>query len=112
MGGSFRPDRHSHLLERASGATPASPARVSTWLRRAALRGLSRTARRIAVSLLESYGDWDGAAVETLRQYALSCERLEALQASTETDVRTLHRETRINLQLLKALDLEPRGPR
>ncbi len=106
----YRADRHQHLLDAAARATPASPPRVSTGLRRAALRGLSGTARRVVLSLLGTYGDWDMGAVEVLRNYGLSCARLEALQAAADMDPRHVHREVRIATLLLRSLDLEPRS--
>jgi hypothetical protein len=67
------------------------------------LRGLPPVARRVAVALLSTF-ERDTPSLSTVRSYALSCERVAALESGG--DVRTLHRELRINLNLLKALDL------
>ena len=75
--------------------------------RRRVLAGLAAGPRRIAASLLTDYGPWSAAALETLRAYALSCERLEQLQQAPDDDTRALHREARCNLALLKSLELE-----
>jgi hypothetical protein len=76
--------------------------------RRRVLAGLAAGPRRIAVSLLDSHRPWNAASLETLRAYALSCGRLERLQAADQGDEsRGLHREVRANLALLKALELE-----
>jgi len=99
--GTFRADRHAHLMP----AAPVAP--VPQADRRRVLEGLSAGPRRIAVSLLDAYGPWDAAHLETLRAYVLSCARLERLQREPGDDTRTLHRETRANLALLKALELE-----
>jgi hypothetical protein len=81
---------------------------VSRADRRRVLKGLSAEPRRIAVALLDSHVPWNAASLETLRAYALSCERLERLQAADQGDLnRGLHREVRANLALLKALELE-----
>jgi hypothetical protein len=75
--------------------------------RKRVLAGLAAGPRRIALSLLDAYGPWNAASLETLRAYALSCERLERLQAASADDTRAVHREVRCNLALLKALELE-----
>ena len=56
----------------------------------------------MALRLLSDYDGWSVAKLETLRNYALSCARLEVLQQSLGEDSRPLHRD----LALLKALDL------
>ena len=100
IAGTLRPDRHLRL-------SPPASAPVSAVDRRRALRGLSGEARRIAARALDDFSGWDVAMLETLRAYALSCERLAALQSHPPEDTRALHRETRCNLALLKALALE-----
>jgi hypothetical protein len=67
--------------------------------------GLSPEARRLADQLLDTFEGWDPAALNTLRTYVLSCERLEQLQAAGVSPA--LHREVRINLLLLRALNFE-----
>ena len=62
-------------------------------------------ARRQAAHLLDDFEGWDAATLVTMRADVLSSESVEALQAGGET--KDLHRELRINLQLLKALNLE-----
>ena len=98
--GTFKPSRH---LKPA----PSAPVPVASADRRRTLRGLKDTARRIAASLLDDYGGWDAAGLQTIRAYALSCERLEALQTAAVVDEPALHREVRANVQLLRALNLE-----
>ena len=104
--GTLRPSRHlaHHFPNPASTLKPPAPV-LSTSDRRRALLGLSVPARRQAAQLLDDYEGWDAATLATLRAYVLSSERVEALQAASDT--KTLHRELRINLQLLKALNLE-----
>jgi hypothetical protein len=99
----YRADRHAHLIP----TPPVLP--VARADRRRVLKGLSAGPRRIAVALLDSHGPWNAASLETLRAYALSCERLEQLQAVASADDhgRPVHREIRANLALLKALELE-----
>ena len=82
---------------------------VSPELRRIALRGLGTTARRIVRSVLLTYGDWDEAWIQLLRNYGLSCARLETLQAAPDVDVRKVHREIRVATLLLESLELEPK---
>ena len=100
----FRPHRHDHLLT----LPPAIPP-VTGGERRRVLANLSPDARRLASALLDSYGPWSAASLTTLRAYALSCERLEALQqqAGDAEHSRAVHREVRCGLALLKALELE-----
>ena len=97
--GTFRRDRH--------GASTATTAPVSATETRRTLEGLTPGARRLAVHLLEAFTGWDASALVTLRAYVLSCERLEGLQTTSTTDSQDLAREVRINLGLLKALNLE-----
>jgi hypothetical protein len=54
-------------------------------------------------TLLSEYAGWDSASLVTLRQYALSCDRL----VSLPLDSRERYKELRANLALLKALDLQ-----
>lgn len=98
--GTLRPARH---------LTPAPPRPevITVADRRRALRGLDPAARRIAAGLLARFGGWDEAALATLRTYALSCARVSALEHAAGADGRALHREIRINLNLLRALNLE-----
>ena len=99
LNGTFRRDRH--------GASTAPAAPVSETDRRRTLEGLSPVARRLAVQLLEAFTGWDASCLHTLRAYVLSCERLEALQSTSTTDSQDLAREVRVNLGLLRALNLE-----
>ncbi len=57
--------------------------------------------------LLSDYDGWTVTKLETLRNYVLSCARLEALQQAPTDDTRGLHREIRCNSNLLRLLDLE-----
>jgi hypothetical protein len=59
------------------------------------------------MGLLDQFSAWDAASLETVRAYALSCDRLARLQADSIDDTRGLHREVRTNLALLKARNLE-----
>jgi len=99
--GSFRPDRHAGLME----APP--PRRLTAGNRKRTLAGLDGTARRLAFRLLAEFDGWDSSKLETLRNYALSCARLDALQAQPSDDARAVHREARCALAFLKALDLK-----
>jgi hypothetical protein len=99
--GTYRADRHAHLVQ-ATAVAPVSPPD-----RKRTLAGLPTAARRLAVSLMESHGPWTAASLETLRAYVLSCARLEGLQQDAGEDTRALHREVRTNLQLLKTLELK-----
>jgi len=98
--GTVRPARH------LKPAPPPPPALGSAG-RRLALRGLGRLARRVAVGLLAQFDGWDEASLMTLRSYALSCERLEALQTDPKTPSTTLAREVRSNLALLRELGIQ-----
>ncbi len=98
--GTFRPHRHAVV------ATPPPPP-VPEAARLRVLRGLPPTARRVAGELLDTFDGWDSAKLESLRSYAMSCSRLEAMQSDPEADLRLLHAEARCNLALLKSLDLE-----
>lgn len=98
--GTYRPDRHA-------GWTEQTPRPVSAADRRRVLGGLTGTARRVMLRLLDEYDDWSGPQLEMARAYALSCARLEALQTDPEADLRAVHRETRINMQLYRTLALE-----
>jgi hypothetical protein len=99
LAGTFRRDRH--------GASTATTAPVSATDRRRTLQGLTPGARRLAVQLLEGFTGWDASSLQTLRAYVLSCDRLEALQSTSTTDSQDLAREVRVNLGLLRALNLE-----
>jgi len=96
--GTFRPDRH--ILPR-----PMAP--ISEADRRRTLRGLPSLSRRIAVDLLARFEGWDASALETLRAYAMSCHRLDALHQGAAGGSPELSREIRANLALLAALGLE-----
>ena len=97
--GTYRRDRHAVFT------TPAAP--ISAADRRRTLQGLPPGARRLAAELLEQFSGWDGSSLVTLRSYCVSCDRLEALQAVSTTDSHDLAREVRVNISLLKALNLE-----
>lgn len=101
LAGTFRPDKHGHLL-----AQDRPPAPVSLAARRRVLKGLPLHAGRVARALLEAYDGWNIVQLESLRAYALSCDRLEQLQTDPGADPVAVHREARINLQLLEVLDL------
>jgi hypothetical protein len=98
--GTFRPSRHSHAPQ-----PPPSP--VSAADRRAVLQGLEGVARRVAVGTLSRYEGWCAATLAVLRAYALSCQRVEALQMAKEPATGLLHQELRSNLALLRELNLE-----
>lgn len=104
LAGTYRRDRHDP--PNGNGAQ-APPLHVSSADRRRTLEGLSRSARRLAVTILDSHDGWDAPGLLTLRAYVLSCARLEVLQTAADADVKALHRELRANAALLKALNLE-----
>ena len=78
--GTYRRDRHSH-----STPTPVVGA-VSAADRKRVLAGLAPVPRRVAAALLDAYGPWNSASLETLHAYVLSCGRLERLQAADQGD--------------------------
>lgn len=95
--GTFRPARHLAQVK------PAAPvAAVTVAERRAVLKGLGHTGRKMASRLLDDYGDWDAAGLHTLRQYAISCDRL-----GDKLDESERHRELRANLALLRSMHLD-----
>jgi hypothetical protein len=100
MRGTYREDRHGTAQKPTEDSYSASD-------RRRLLRGLPAPARRLAVSLLATYRGFDSTSLETLRAYVLSCDRLATLQTEPSADVRSLHKEIRANLALLKALELD-----
>lgn len=93
--GTFRADRH--LPKSASSPQPLSPED-----RRRTLHGLTPAERRIVERLLEAYEDWDAGSLLLLRHFARSTARLEEL-----TDDGERRRELRVNVMLLRALNLE-----
>jgi len=76
---------------------------VSDGDRRRLLAGLGPEGRRVAARLIAEYGPWDAASLMTLRQYAVSVDRL---QGGGLSDAER-RREVRVNLLLLRALSLE-----
>lgn len=100
--GSYRADRHG---PRPVGPRPVEAVTASD--RRRVLKGLGPVARGIAMRLLADLDGWNGSSLATLRSYALSCERLTALEAAGDADTRALHRELRVNVVLRKTLGLE-----
>ena len=50
------------------------------------LAALTAGPRPIASALLDLYAPWDSASLTTVRAYAMSCERLEPLQAADQGD--------------------------
>jgi hypothetical protein len=101
LGGTYRPDRHRHLTE-----APSPALGLSASDRRRTLAGLVGPARKLALRLLGEYSGWSPTKLEVLRNYVLSCARLERMQSAAGDDLRELHREVRCNLNLLRALDL------
>jgi len=99
--GTLRPGRHLSIKP----SLPA-PAAASEADRAAALKGLSPSARALAEKVLEQFHGWDEAGLRTLRSYALSCERLQTLERAGDS-TPTLERELKMNLQCLRALNLE-----
>ena len=94
--GTYRADRHGP-------ATSDQVQPASATERRRALAGLPPGARAVVSRVLATYGNWSPLDLLLLRQYALSCERLEGLQT---TGGPTLHAELRVNLSLSKRLGL------
>jgi hypothetical protein len=74
------------------------------------LDGLTPSARRLAVQLLERFTGWTPATLQVLRNYARSSARLEALQQRSRVDPRAVYREIRANLALLRELDITEEG--
>jgi len=99
--GTYKPARHNAKLEE-----PKLVEVLTALGRRHALKGLSPRARRVATDLLGSYGNWDWAAITSLRSYARSCARLEALEEADAPDLKEIRREVALNLSLLRALEL------
>ena len=93
--GTFRKDRHALL------PVPAPETPVSKADRRRVVHGLDREGRRLAGRLLDEFGDWHASSLHTLRLYVESCRRLAVIVDDDERG-----RELRLNLGLLKALDL------
>lgn len=106
LAGTWRRDRHA-APRNGRSATAPSTTHVSSADRRRTLNGLSRVARRLAATILDGHDGWDATGLLTLRSYVLSCERLETLQTATDVDLKALHRELRMNQQLLNVLNLE-----
>lgn len=98
--GTYRPGRHA-------GRTDPPEVRLTPGDRRRLLEGLPPEARRVAVGLLDQYGDWDSSSLSTLRSYAMSCARLRELEAAPGDDTRQLHREIRANVSLARLLNFE-----
>jgi len=97
--GTYRPDRDRRVL-------PSATDPVSVADRRRVLAGLPPEARRVVGGLLDAFDGWHAGSLATLRQYGISCARL----AEFGDDDEERRREIRVNVQLLKALDLD--GPR
>jgi hypothetical protein len=95
--GTYRADRHGPV----PAADPVVP--PSKADRRLALAGLPPGARAVVSRVLSVYGNWSQPDLLLLRQYGLSCDRLEALQAAGGPK---LHAELRVNLSLSKRLCL------
>ena len=93
--GTYRASRH----ERAASASAA----VTVEMRKSAIRGLNSRERRVVVELLDAYDGWDTASLHVLREYARSVARLEM----NRDNPREHRAEVRLNLDLLKALELE-----
>ena len=100
------PEDHALRGTRARHRHPVAELAVSQADRRRAVAELDGTARRVVAQLLGSHDGWDAASLTTLRAYGLSCARMERLQTATEASP-TLAREVRINLSLLRELNLE-----
>ena len=100
IAGTFRRDRHAVIaavpLRSTDDLSPAD--------RRQCLVGLSPAARRLAVRLLAQLEGWDPASLALLRSYALSFDRLRALEAAGAS--AGLYRELRAHLELHKRLGL------
>jgi hypothetical protein len=101
--GTLRGDRHL-------GPTPAAPARLSDAARRRALAGLDPAARRVAVRLVDMYGDWDEASLTLVRAFARSAARIEQLEAE-HAEPAEIRRKVRLAAGLARALDLEGKSP-
>src|SRR5215213_3655088 len=109
-GGKNRKSPEDHALDgtkpRRSPDPLAVPEAVSDGDRRRVLAGLPAEGRRIARALLDQFLGWDEPSMMTLRAYAMSSIRLEALQSDPAADSLALHRELRSFLALRVALGL------
>jgi hypothetical protein len=95
--GTYRADRHAE----------ASDDDVSARDRAMVLVKLPRDAKELAAALLDRYAGWNPAMLITLRMYVLSCTRVAALQDAKTVNIRRLHAELTINLELLRVLGFE-----
>ena len=95
LAGTWRPDR-APAAGRPLPPTPADRRRV--------LSGLTGLARRVAARALDEYGDFSVLELETVRRWAQSTARLDALEAAN--DLKGIYREARLNLNLLRSLHL------
>lgn len=100
MAGTFRADRHGPV----TGESPP----VSVADRRRTLDGLAGEARRVAARLLDEYADFDQVSLSLVRAFAQSCGRLSTLHTDTGVDIKAVHRELRIAIQLARTLRVEP----
>ena len=96
----------------ARHVTPSVIQPVSEAERRRVLHGLRGVARRVARDMLAWYGDWSPGALEVLRSYALSCQRLSELEARVPPDVAAIHREQRHRSNLWRTLHVGGAAPR
>src|SRR5687767_13943103 len=96
--GTFSATRHGHLKPRST------PVPVSLADRRRVLRSLPAEGHELAKRVMDAYGNWDPASLEILPSYCLSCLRLRHLEQAGP--LKDAHREARLNLQLLKAMNL------
>ena len=101
--GTLRADRHLK-------PTTAAPVRLTVADRRRALAGLDPAARRLAVRVVDAYGDWDEASLTLVRAFARSAARIEQLEA-TGAEPAEIRREVRLAAGLARALDLEGKSP-
>ena len=101
--GTLRADRHLK-------PTTAAPVRLTVADRRRALAGLDPAARRLAVRVVDAYGDWDEASLTLVRAFARSAARIEQLEA-TGAEPAEIRREVRLAAGVARALDLEGKSP-
>src|SRR5687767_6536398 len=98
--GRLRMDRHAGRASQAGAATVPEAVAAATC------RGLPTGARRIVRALLAEFSTWDSSALETLRTYAISCDRLRQLEIDS-SHIGEWRKEAELNLRLVRALGLE-----
>ena len=99
-------ERDKGALHWTPGIMPAS-ASLTKAGRRRLLADLDPVAKAAALGILAAFAI-DDAAIPTVRSWAQSCSRLAVLETDATKAARgEIHKEARINVLLLRALNLE-----